>query len=722
MAGRFRFTPLCCCGGEEPQGCFSPCIPACSVLFDGIFNTDDTNTPFMDLVAPSRLCDDGYNFWRGFYCSLSHILPIVDPSDTHAQTNNIVWAFGYSHGVRNSIQKTTDEQGHIINVYQTDAGSIFDFNNVGLHADWTYNDTYYPGITGLSLTNNNTAGFADYFVYSAVDGHYHYDPDEYEPVWQQLFATPYDFANCPFCFEMTEATSEQWVTAPSVLRTCLGSTYVPLSDCGFTRLTVYADFASDYDAREVSHTESYVTNYVTDGDAILTFLDGLIGAHATDAVPGVHHYGSGRFTLDYFGLRAPYQKISYSVSDNNITCPTGASSFWETFEGRYYLDAPDFTPMLPVDVYASDNSKTVPVDQSDPTQGTYTSYQKFGDRTVPVNLWSGQSTPWTEGQNGFLGDYIASARFYSYAPSIITSAAYTSRNSFLPFGKEWNGRLNLFGRQCRYRFPLGRYTFTLPSSLPSPLTDPSIRISTGPFFIYQLTLDKANYDFVWDDFNFIAAHYPSSLSGTYDEFFTDSLAILEQETISSDPDYDEPSGVLLGWKQGAVPASATETTPPTLVQYNRHVIYYKSDRLGANTYNQITGWGYGVANKIVNSVRSHFQTMGFVTSRSLGLGDLLASDTNVDNIPIPTGVNTCIGSYTLGWRTIANPDDGKTYIIPSVPQSVIADLMADAYVIVGYQTAEAGATYYYYPYIWITGYLVYNPDKHYPYENSGGNS
>ena len=720
MAVRFRFTPVCCCG-DEPQGCFPPCIPGCSVLFDGIANYDDTVTPFMTLVADSRLCS-GDSFWRGFRVYLGYASPETDNTITAAMTNNIVWAFGYSHGVRNSIQTDTDEQGHVINVYQTDGGALFDFNASG--ADWTVSVSYYPGRTGLSLVNNNNAGFADYFVYSAIDGRYHYDPDVYEPVWTQLFATPFDWT---LCFDMESLTAENWAAAPSkILGGALtDSYYSSLEDCGFARLTVYADFATDHDAREVSHTESCVQNYITDGDEIQTFLDGLIGAHETDlesGVPGVHHYGSGRFTLDYFGLRAPYKKISYSVLDDNLTCPTGASAFCETHEGRYYLDAPDFTPMLPADVYAVDNTKTVPVDQSDPTQGTYTSYQKFGDRTVPVNLWSGESTPWTEGTNGFLGDYIASARFYSYAPSILTSAAYTSRNSFLTFGKEWNGRANLFGRQCRYRFPLGRYTFTLPSSSPSPMFDPSIRIATAPFYVYKLTLDKANYDFTWDDFNFIVAHYPSQWSGSYDEIFTDSLAILEQETLSSDQNYDEPSGVLLGWKRGAVPASASGTTPAALVQYNQHVIYYKADRLGVEqSTNYINGWGYGTANKVVNSVRSHFQTMGIATSRSLGTGDLLAADASVDNIPIPAGVNTCIGSYTLGWRTIANPNDGKTYIIPSVPKSVIDDLMADAYVIVGPTSAEAGASYYYYPYIWITGYLIYNPDKHYPYESSGGN-
>ena len=39
MTGRFRFTPVCCCGGEEPAPvCVPGCIPECAEIFNGMAN------------------------------------------------------------------------------------------------------------------------------------------------------------------------------------------------------------------------------------------------------------------------------------------------------------------------------------------------------------------------------------------------------------------------------------------------------------------------------------------------------------------------------------------------------------------------------------------------------------------------------------------------------------------------------------------------------------
>lgn len=38
MAGRFRFTPSCCCGELAPEECTRPCVPACAEIFAGTLN------------------------------------------------------------------------------------------------------------------------------------------------------------------------------------------------------------------------------------------------------------------------------------------------------------------------------------------------------------------------------------------------------------------------------------------------------------------------------------------------------------------------------------------------------------------------------------------------------------------------------------------------------------------------------------------------------------
>lgn len=198
MAGRFRFTPSCCCGSGGPT-CITPCVPDCGIVYEGFVLPSDN--PYYDNQS-FRVVDNRDDYYK---CG--------DDEDYHH----------YSISAENTGDKV--------------APSLVNNNKSG----WICRQTYTAGTVGATGTEDWLLGnfsLTESNIYNVwYDGY----PHSNSLTWYKIVFLPIDTERINidnFCFQVAEDTPENYRNA---LRLNIGSTdpedyVVDKSDCGWTEL------------------------------------------------------------------------------------------------------------------------------------------------------------------------------------------------------------------------------------------------------------------------------------------------------------------------------------------------------------------------------------------------------------------------------------------------------------------------------------------------------
>lgn len=438
----FRFTPSCCCKYIEPKNYKKPCIPNCTLIYDGLLNTDVT--PVADLVASiraARLCR-GDSWWRGFYFTADIIgnsgtvHAISDVTTDYGAANSLIYIAGYSAGVRDGVDEASYGQALATNISSK-----------------------------LKSTNNNN-GINSYFVFDNVDNKWHYDPNITEPAWLTVWSVPWNYDRFDFEFEVADDTEASWLLAPSVrivVPSNVPNPYLAPSECGFYQLTVSDDFPDNATRWEQFHTGTYAENkYSIDASGMDSWVSSLTGQH---------HYGSDYFWIDTVEFVAQYENHVYSENESIYTStqysPFGCETSTQWYRGRFYRDEPNFTPMLPTNRYTI--SRQVQKYDED-EDNHFIRYYTMGSKDSIPTEWGGKNN------DGFIGVYYPESRGYSYGSAMMGYTTFASD------------------------FPLGLWKY---SDKPTTLDNVSnVTRRTQPCPLRKGTLIKNSNSFVYEDFGF----------------------------------------------------------------------------------------------------------------------------------------------------------------------------------------------------------------------------
>ena len=384
MAGRFRFTPLCCCSQQEAD----VCVPDCTVIADRIVTAAEEMT--VDAaVSASRHCP-GEDFWHGFYLSGNYAYPLtvetVDVSGTpraRGGANSVIHQISYADGA----------------VKYTFTSS---------------NSTTYALINYAYLLNSTNATQADvesYFVYDSFDQRVHYNPSVTEPAWVRIFGLPYDYSYCPFRF--TYDGTEAGYAAAARQRLVPSGRYKTADECGFPRLTCSSDFTDNATAWAQYHTGT---------SSAYSIAAENLDAWITSLADGTHHYGAEKFYV----LRLSCQRTGWSLSGGKPV-PTFPQAAAEVIEYRFNRDAPTFSPMAPAGEYSVSRVYEETNRQSYPGITGYNRHVYGTPAGIPSS-W--KCNPY-ETPGEFYGRYHAIAVGVSHRP-LSAAGAY---NSYLPLGR-----------------------------------------------------------------------------------------------------------------------------------------------------------------------------------------------------------------------------------------------------------------------------------------------
>lgn len=376
MAGRFRFTPVCCCTPSEEA---NVCIPDCTVIADRVV-TNEEESSLPALVIAARHCPNE-TFWHGFTVDASspfYARPLTSDyvsGSLPGRANSRIFVVGYSQGTRR--------------------GPFYSAS------------TALESVDAAQVSTNTDADYTNYLITTdAVDHKIHYRSSVTEPAWLQIISLPYD--DPPFAFDCEDTAASYAAASP--VRLIGTPTYLSVADCGGEVRLVDADFSTDAEAWSQYHTGDS-SAYAIDASALDSWV--------TSLADGTHHYGSDRF----FVLRAGARLHRWSYNSQTQQSTTGyPEAYAEVVEGRFQPDKPTFTPMFAGGVYTASHDSTV----SD-RDGAYTISETFGATDSIPTEW--QTDP--HNQDGrFFGDYWALACGVSHRT--LTPHAYSG---YFPLGR-----------------------------------------------------------------------------------------------------------------------------------------------------------------------------------------------------------------------------------------------------------------------------------------------
>lgn len=381
MAGRFRFTPMCCCTPSEEA---NACIPDCTVIADRVV-TNEEESSLPALVIAARHCPNE-TFWHGFTVDASspyYARPLTTDYKSGVlpgRANSQIFVVGYSQGTRRGP------------FYSSSAA--------------------LESVDAAQVSTNTDADYTNYLITTdTVDHKIHYRSSVTEPAWLLIVSLPYD--DPPFAFDCEDTAASYAAASP--VRLSVTPTYLSVADCGGEVRQVDADFATDAEAWSQYHTGDS-SAYAIDASALDSWV--------TSLADGTHHYGSDRF----FVLRAGARLNRWSYNSQTQQYTTGyPEAYAEVVEGRFQPDKPTFTPMFAGGVYTADNESVVDINRQPTTLS-----EAFGSAASLPTEW--QVAP-QMADNRFFGTYFVLACGVSHRTLPYPSPTARALNQFFPLGR-----------------------------------------------------------------------------------------------------------------------------------------------------------------------------------------------------------------------------------------------------------------------------------------------
>lgn len=351
MAGRFRFTPACCCGYSFET---NVCVPDCTVIADRIVPEEEISD-LVDDARDARYCD-GEAFWHGFRIAGNKAYPLTDTTQNGSTCR--YW----------------------VAIYYNSARVLADYRQLSLLATAIDNN--------LSDTRTATS-INNYFVYSSIDEAWHYRPNVAEPAWVHVHLVPFDLDSYPFAFQVSDDTQAAYEAAPEVALPSASGYFLTYQDCGVTVLPVDGDFSTNNEAWSQFHT-GVVGNYTVSGVQLQSWFNTLTG-----------HCGSDRFYV----TRVYMEKTSWAQQSGHVLYNPPRMQK-TTVEGRFYRTAPPSPAILPVGTFLADYDEP----QSSGGLTGVLSNEAGSNANIPL-YW--KKTPY-ETQGNFFGRYYAFGLGVSY--------------------------------------------------------------------------------------------------------------------------------------------------------------------------------------------------------------------------------------------------------------------------------------------------------------------
>lgn len=351
MAGRFMFTPACCCGAEEA---LNVCVPGCAFVTEGLFADEDI-PGVVTLYRAERYCG-GETFWHGFtldYNASGDLMASPLTDKTKDGGTCACGAVGYYHSLR----------------YAPQAGYI----------------SPTAAINWAQSATDTAAEINAYFVWSDQDSSWHYKTGVDEPAWIQVYLLPFDIETYPFSFDVADPSQTSYEAAPPVEIPPGGPHYLTFADCEFTLLPVRTDFATAEAAWSQFHTGT-ASNYSVSGEDLRDWVNTLTG-----------HIGSQRF----------YVHRVFMSGGSSLSYPSYPIAKKDTTEGRFYRSGPPGPAMLPEGFTLADYTSTV-TKQGQTATLEYTAGTNLG---IPL-YWKRSAF---ETANAYAGEYYPIGNGVSYS-------------------------------------------------------------------------------------------------------------------------------------------------------------------------------------------------------------------------------------------------------------------------------------------------------------------
>ena len=260
MIGRFRFTPVCCCG--QKVDCLEPCVPDCGVVYDGFVFDDETVNPYKEMPSFVR-ADNREDYYKcgGENWFRHYVISRVD-SGSSPPNDSIV----------PSLENSPLSGWCYRQTYTAKSGGAAPSSS----EDWFLKNQ--PQIIG-GLTESN--------IYATSYDSY---PHATSLVWYKIMFLPIDTNIIYDCFSVSSNTPEDYRDALPLslgsrdptdycvsVRDCLCPAGTDANDCDdlFEYWTLISSCGERYDvSTETSSTVSWSTNGEIDASAFESWIRG----------------------------------------------------------------------------------------------------------------------------------------------------------------------------------------------------------------------------------------------------------------------------------------------------------------------------------------------------------------------------------------------------------------------------------------------------------------